>query len=151
MPGPAQKRGNAALWLGLLLTVLGFLSNFLYFLKVPQGMIPWINLILPAVGLVFLLIGLKRAFGQSQLYTGKIWGSVITGLAVLLFAGAVWLFVHVRDVPRSAGAPQIGERIPDFTLPDSSNEPVSLAQLFSSTANSRQPKAVLLIFYRGYW
>lgn len=151
MPDPAQKRGNSALWLGLLLTVLGFLSNFLYFLKVPQGMIPWINLILPAVGLVFLLIGLKRAFGQPQIYTGKVWGSVISGLAVLLFAGAVWLFVHVRDVPHSAGAPQVGERIPDFTLPDSSNQPVSLAQLFSSTANSSQPKTVLLIFYRGYW
>jgi peroxiredoxin len=53
-------------------------------------------------------------------------------LAALFFVGSLWLFIHVRDVPRSAGAPQVGQRVPDFTLPDSTDQPVSLAQLFSA-------------------
>lgn len=151
MPDPVQKQGNSALWLGLLITVLGILSNFFYFLKIPQGIIPWINLVLPAIGLVVLFIGLRRAFGQSEVYSGKIWGSVITGVSILFFSLSVWGFVHSRDVPGSAGAPKVGERVPDFTLPDSTGQQVSLAQLFSAPEGSPQPKAVLLIFYRGYW
>jgi hypothetical protein len=152
IPEPSQKRGNPDLWWGLLFAVLGVLSNFLYFfLKAGQNILPWINLILPAVGLIFLFIGLKRAFGQSAIYRGKIWGSIVTVVAVLFFAGSVWLFVHVRDVPRSAGAPQVGQHLPDFTLPDTQGNPVSLAQLLSGVGSAGQPKALLLIFYRGYW
>jgi hypothetical protein len=72
MPDPNRKQINFALWLGLLITVLGVLSNLLYFSKVPTAMLPWLNLALPAIGLIFLLIGVVRAFGQSQTYRGKI-------------------------------------------------------------------------------
>lgn len=138
-----------------MVTLLGVASNFFYFLKifqaVPQAIIPWINLILPALGALLLIIGLARAFGQSKIYRGKIWGSIVTVLSVLLFAASVWGFVQSRAVPRSAGAPQVGQRVPDFTLPDVNGQPVSLGQLFASPAGGAPPKAVLLIFYRGYW
>jgi hypothetical protein len=75
----------------------------------------------------------------------------VTVLALLLLAGNVVLFRHTRDVPRSAGAPQLGQRVPEFSLPDSSAQPTSLAQLFAASADGSQPKAVLLVFYRGYW
>jgi hypothetical protein len=146
-----KKQTNFALWLGLLITVLAVLSNLLYFLKVPAAALPWLNLTLPAIGLIFLLIGLVRAFGQSQIYRGKIWGSIAAGLAALFLAGSAWLFVQVRNVPRSMGAPQVGQRVPDFTLPDSNGQPVALAQLFAASPGMPQPKAVLLVFYRGYW
>lgn len=151
-----QRRSNSALWIGLLLILLAIVSNFFYFLKpfqsIPQAILPWVNLALPAVGVLFLLIGVKRAFGQSQLYSGKIWGSIVAGISVLLFAGAVWAHVHSRAVPRSTGAPQVGQRIPDFTLQDSNGHPVSLAQLFAPMEEKpTPPKALLLIFYRGYW
>lgn len=155
MASENSKQSNSALWWGLLITVFGVFSNFLYFLKIfqgiPQGIIPWINLAVPAIGVVLLLIGLKRAFGQSQVYGGKIWGSIVTGLSVVLFALSVWGFFHARAVPRSASAPQVGQHVPDFTLPDSAGQPVSLAQLLSASAGDAQPKAVLLIFYRGDW
>ena len=151
MPGPNQKRTNSALWLGLLITVLGPLSNFLYYSKIPAAVLPWLNLAIPAIGLLLVLIGVVRASRQPQLYRGKILGSIFTVLAALLFAGSAWLFIHVRDVPRSAGAPQTGQRVPDFTLPDSTNQTVSLAQLFSAAPGMAQPKALLLVFYRGYW
>lgn len=151
MPEPNQKRTNSALWLGLLITVLGHLTNFLYYSKVPAAVLPWLNLAIPSVGLLLVLIGVARAFREPQLYGGKILGSIFTVLTTLLFAGSVWLFIHVRDVPRSAGAPQVGQSVPNFTLPDSTNQPVSLAQLFSAAPGTAQPKALLLVFYRGYW
>ena len=139
------------LWLGLALLLLAILSNLLYFFKVPAPLLPWVNLTLPILALLFLLIGLVRAFTRSQVYRGKIWGSIVAVLAVLLVVGSVLFFVVARKLPRSGGAPQIGQRVPDFALSDSTGQPTSLAQLFSASAGAPPPKAVLLVFYRGYW
>jgi hypothetical protein len=152
MPDLNQHRANTILWTGLLITVLGLLSNFLYFLNIPQAIIPWINLVVPAIGLVLLLIGLKRAFTQRHIYRGRIWGSIVTLLSLAIFGLSVYGFVHARDVPGSAGAPKVGQKAPDFLLADTRGQSVSLSRLFSDPAGkSSQPKAVLLIFYRGYW
>lgn len=150
---PNQRRGNSALWIGVIITVLGMLSNFLYFLpSMPLAIIPWINLVVPLIGVIVLIIGVKRAFTQSQIYRGKVWGSIVTVLAAGIFALSVFGHIHSREVPPSAGAPKVGQKAPDFTLTDAKGQIVSLAQLLSSpTANSTAPKAVLLIFYRGYW
>jgi hypothetical protein len=147
----SQKRTNRMLWLGLAFLLLAVLSNLLYFLKVPAAPLPWLNLTLPIVALVFLLLGLVRAFRQPQIYKGKIWGSIVTVLAVLLVAASTLFFVGARKLPHSGGAPQIGQRVPDFTLSDSTGQPTSLAQLFSASGDAQPPKAVLLVFYRGYW
>jgi len=52
-----------------------------------------------------------------------------------------------------AETPIVGQKAPDFTLQDTSGHPVTLAQLLSSPVpgSAEPPKAVLLIFYRGYW
>ena len=149
-----QRRTNSALWYGLLITLFGLTTQFFYFLRPPQPIphvLPWINLLVPAIGLIYLFIGLARAFGQPVNYSGKIWGSGVTVTALLLLAGNVVLFRHTREVPQSAGAPQVGQRVPEFTLPDSSGQQTSLSQLFTASADGLQPKAVLLVFYRGYW
>ena len=54
-------------------------------------------------------------------------------------------------LPASTGAPQVGLKAPDFTLTDSNDQPVTLAQLLTEQVNNKPPAAVLLIFYRGYW
>jgi peroxiredoxin len=36
-----------------------------------------------------------------------------------------------RQLPESGAAPQVGEKAPDFTLTDSNNKPVTLAQLLA--------------------
>jgi hypothetical protein len=149
-----QRPTNSALWYGLLITLFGIGSPFFYFLRPPPAIshvLPWINLSLPAIGLIFLSIGLARAFRRSAVYSGKVWGSCATVIALLLLAGNAVLFQKTRDVPNSAGAPQVGQRLPEFTLPDSSGHPTSLSQLFAASADGSQPKAVLLVFYRGYW
>jgi Zn-dependent protease with chaperone function len=152
MPDAAPTRTNSALWLGLSLFLLAILSNFLYFVHLPAAVLPWFNLVLPILALLFLLIGVVRAFRQPQLYRGKILGTSLTILAAMLAAASVAFFIGARHIPASAGAPQVGQRAPDFTLPDSTGRPVTLAQLFSPVPGASQPpKAVLLVFYRGYW
>src|SRR5262249_16051879 len=108
----------------------------------------------PALGVVFFLLGLKRAFGQPEMYRGKILGSILGVLSVLLFGLSIVSVVHARDLPVSAGAPRVGQKAPDFTLPDTSGNSVSLSQMLAApidAASGKAPKAVLLVFYRGYW
>lgn len=153
MQDQPQKQSNAMLWTGLAFILLAIVSNLLSFFKLSPALLPWVNLALPIVALGFLLVGLVRAFRQPQIYKGKIWGSTVTVLAVLLVAASTLFFVGARKLPRSVGAPQVSQRVPDFTLSDSTGQPTSLAQLFSApaTAGAPPPKAVLLVFYRGYW
>ena len=151
MDTTARKR-TLAPWLGLLLTALGLLSNGLTFVGFPAATVPWISLLLSLTGFVVVLIGLWRGFGKSTVYTGKISGSVAGVLSLLFLAGSISFFWGARHIPaQSASAPQVGQRVPDFTLPDSTGHSVSLTQLFSATAGKEQPKALLLVFYRGYW
>lgn len=138
-------------WLGFLVTVLGFASNFLYWLPIPPRIIPWINLALPLIGLVWVIVGLRRFWPGAKLRR-KALGVVVGLLSAAVMVLSVWGHVHSREVPASAGAPQVGQRVPDFTLQDSTGQAVSLSQLLTSPmANSAPPKAVLLVFYRGYW
>ena len=62
---------------------------------------------------------------------------------LLLIGGAWFNFVAAR-VPDTPTALRVGERPPDFTLPDAAGRPVSLADF-------RGKKPVVLVFYRGYW
>jgi hypothetical protein len=139
-------------WVGLLLTVLGLLSNGLPFVGFPAAPVPWISLVLSLTGFVVVLVGLWRVFGESAVHNGKISGSVAAMFSLLFLAGSTFFFWSARHIPvQSAAAPQVGQRAPDFTLPDSAGNSVSLTQLFSASAGKEQPKALLLVFYRGYW
>ena len=149
---PDIQRRNTALWAGFALIVVALLSQGLYFTRIPgQHVFPWINLALAGVAVFLLVIGLVRAFRQPQVYRGKISGSVLTvvSLAVLVFT--ITMFVQVRNLPAPSGALQVGMKAPDFTLKDSNGQQVSLTQLLSTPVGSSQPKAALLVFYRGYW
>jgi peroxiredoxin len=51
-------------------------------------------------------------------------------------------------VPASSGAPRVGQLAPDFLLLDQNGKPVGLGDLLRGPSG---PKAVVLIFYRGFW
>lgn len=144
---------SSALWWGIAITVLGALSNGLYFLNPPgQAALPWINLVVPIAGLIIVLAGLWPAFTQPARYAGKWLGTIFAAICLVLAGGSTFGFFHARDLPVSAGAPRVGQKAPDFTLVNSDGETVSLAQLLSGSGRRPDPpKAVLLIFYRGYW
>src|SRR5437763_9331419 len=156
MTDTIQRRRNGALWAGGILTVIAVLSQGMFFLNMAgQRIIPWLNLLLAAIAVVYFVIGLRRSYTQPQTYRGKIAGSIFGTISVALLGLTVWGFLHARDMPASAGAPKVGEKAPEFTLTDTNGQPVSLTQLLTtSPGNSSQgahPRAVLLVFYRGYW
>lgn len=147
-----ERRRNPALWLGLILAIVSLLSQGLFFLGVPgQRALPWLALTLATLAVVVVSVGVKRAFIQPQLYRGRITGSIIIVISVLLFAVTFFGFVTARKLPGTAGVPEVGQKAPDFTLADTNGQEVSLAQLLSTPVGNAQPKAVLLVFYRGYW
>jgi hypothetical protein len=142
---------------GVVFLFLTILSNVpqLYGMNAPGlQFLPWVSVALPGIALVCFVVGLRRAFAQPAVYRGKIWGSIVGVLSVLLFAGSVWGYYHAKDLPASNGAPRIGQKAPDFTLTDTSGNPVTLSALLTTpidAASAKTPKGVLLVFYRGYW
>src|SRR5215218_3209280 len=104
---------------GLVLCGIAFLSYPLFFARFPATRdVPWVNWLLFALGLGMVGAGIARAFRQPERYRGRIMGPAfgVLSLAVLGF----FLFMTLsfaRQLPQSAGAPKVGEKAPDFTLP----------------------------------
>lgn len=148
-----MKRLNWQIWAGFVLSLVAGLSYpFLFYGWEVTRDYAWANLILFVPAMVLLILGLRRAFKPDKGMVAKIFSSLAAALGVLLFAGLLFLvFVGLRWLPASAGAPQVGQKTPDFTLTDSNDKPVTLAQLLSEPINNKPPRGVLLIFYRGYW
>jgi hypothetical protein len=104
------------------------------------------------VAAVLLLVGVRRAFSPGWSRKSKIAGAVLATLSVVAFGFFVFsTFIMSKRLPSSHGAPQIGQKAPDFRLADTHGQPVSLAELLSSPIKGKAPKGVLLVFYRGYW
>ena len=148
-----MKKINWQIWTGFLLSLAaGFSYEFLFVRWPITRDFPWANLLLFAIAMVLLFLGLRRAFKPDKRIVSKIFSSLAAALGVLMLAGLLFaVFVFGRWLPESVGAAQVGQKAPDFSLTDSNNQPVTLAQLLSKPINNRPPKGVLLIFYRGYW
>ena len=153
-----QRRMNWPLWAGFLLSLAALGSYPLFFAQFPVTRdVPWVNYLMFGVAAVMLTAGLRRAFSSQALYRGKIAGPILTVASVAVMGFFVFLvFFESRRLPASHGAPQVGRKAPDFTLPDINGNPVSLSSLLAeaqATAadNGKPTRSVLLIFYRGYW
>ena len=147
----ARRRNVAPLW-GLVFAIGAIGCNIAFFASPRlQGALPLLGLLFAALALTFLVAGLWRAFGRPQVYRGRVPSVVLSVVALLVIAVTAFAHVSARRLPGSTAAPQVGQRVPDFTLSDTSGKPVSLDQLLAASSGSPAPKAVLLIFYRGYW
>jgi hypothetical protein len=148
-----MKKINWQIWTGFVLSLLAAFSYpFLFVRWAVTREFPWANLILFAIALVLLLFGLRRAFKPDKRIVSKIFSSLAAVFGVFLLAGLLFMiYVMGSWLPRSAAAPQVGQKAPDFTLTDSADKPVALAQLLTEPINNKPPRGVLLIFYRGYW
>lgn len=174
MPELIQRRRNWASWYGLLLALVAILSNAGFFLALPgQKAIPFLSWTLAVIALVFAITGVMRPFRQPQVYGGKLSSSILGVISLLIVALVVFASVQSRKLPASTEAPQPGQKAPDFALADTNGTKVSLGQLLGNRSDSPSavppsavttsatsssgasaaaaPKAVLLIFYRGYW
>ena len=182
------RQRNWAPWIALLLALSALLSNAGYFMGLPgQRALPWLSVALAIAALGCAAVGIMRAFRKPQVYGGKV-SSPILGVLSLLICGLVAIAaVTSRALPSSAAAPQVGQKVPDFTLADTNGNKVSLDQLLGkadaatktvslvapprevmeslkkeklgmanqsspvAAGSAAPPKAVLLVFYRGYW
>jgi hypothetical protein len=148
-----MKRLNWPIWLGFLLSLFALLSYPFVFINWPVTRdFPWVNLLLFAIAVVLLFVGLRRAFSPGRRRISKIVAPVVASLGILILGLFLFsFFVASRWLPGSRGAPQVGQKAPDFTLADTTNKQVSLASLLSEPINGKPAKGVLMIFYRGYW
>lgn len=150
-----ERSRNWSLWVGFLLCLAASVSYLAVFDKFAVTRdVPWASFLIFGVGGVFLLLGLRRAFGTPERYKGKIAGPVLSVLSLALVGlFCFFVFYLTRQLPASSGAPRVGQKAPDFVLADASDQPVSLSSLLSTPmANSgKPPRGVVLIFYRGYW
>jgi len=145
--GRMRRSWNFLTWAGFGFTLVAAISYVPIFARFPATRdVPWANLLLFLLGGWVLAAGIKRAYGEPERYSGKVSGAVLGVLALALFGLFCWgNFVFARRVPSSIGAPQPGQAAPDFTLPDATGKAVTLSELRKAN------RAVLLIFYRGYW
>ena len=149
------RRFNWPLWVGLLVTLIGGFSYIAVFIWFPITRdFPWVNLLLFLVALVFLWQGVRRGFARDRAHPkrSKIMTTLVTTFSVAIIALFLFsYFVFARWLPPSTGAPHVGQKVPEFTLPDSTGKQVSLNELLTTPIDGKAPKGVLLIFYRGYW
>ncbi len=149
-----MKRINWQIWAGLILSLLGLFSYPIIFVRWPLTReFPWANLLIFAISFVFLFLGLRRAFKPDKRIVLKIFSSLAAAFGVLMLAALLFvIYVMGSWLPKSAGAPQVGQKAPGFTLTDANDKTVTLSQLLTEPFNDNTPpKGVLLIFYRGYW
>ena len=132
-------------WAALPLSVVAFLSYPLFFLRWPiTREVPWANFALFAIVAALIAIGLKRAFAPGPRRILRAVSSVIpAGLSIAIFVMFLnVIFVDAYRLPVSAGAPQVGQRAPEFTLLDVNSAPVALSEILAPPA-----KGALIVFY----
>jgi hypothetical protein len=131
-----------------------FVSYPTFFVFIPETRdFPWVTLLLFFLGAILLGVGLKRAFQQPNLYRGKVLGSILATISTLAFVFFVFgIFYMARLSPASSATPRIGEKAPEFTLPDQHGKLVTLTEILSNSGEtSTRANGALLIFYRGHW
>lgn len=133
------------LFIGLVLSLGGFLSYFLYFSRFPALRdFPWVNLPLIIVGLILSLSGTYKIFkGSSGFFLKSIGtGGLVLSIACLgLFS--YYVFVMSGTMPTVGVIPAVGTVAPSIVLVDQGGKTITL--------ESFKGKQVVVAFYRGYW
>ncbi|HXE74076.1 MAG TPA: hypothetical protein VNN18_00380 [Candidatus Xenobia bacterium] len=139
---------------GFIIVAAAFLSYYLYFAYFPVTRdVPWLSFGFFALGLVVLGAGVRRAFAQPGRWFAKLAAGLLSVLSVLILGFFIFHIVSLSaQLPASKGAPKVGVKAPNFTLPDTNNQPVTLSEVVTSLGNEPgKDHYVLLVFYRGYW
>ncbi len=139
-----------------LLTLAAFFTYFAVFVWFPVTRdFPWANLL---IFLIAVDCCCSLAFAAVLHPTARIrrFRRLFHRLLRLLSSTCLCVFrfcgFYCRTVAAGFdGAPQVGQKAPDFTLTDTTGRQVSLNELLTTPINGTAPKGVLLVFYRGYW
>lgn len=142
-----KRRWNILIWAGFAIVLIALVSYIPVFVPYPATRdIPWVNYLLFLIGGVLLAAGVRRAFRDPAHYRGKISGAILTSLSVLLFALFVVIVTYFsKQIPSAATALAVNQKAPAFVLADTAGKQVSSAGLL------KDHRALVLVFYRGYW
>ena len=142
-----KRSWNLPIWIGFAIVLVALGSYVPIFVKFAVTRdVPWVNYLLLLLGIGVLALGLRRAYLEPLRYRGKVSGSILGAAAVVLAGAFVMFTVYLtKQIPSSESALHLGERAPAFTLRNADGKPVTLSDLMS------KHRAVVLIFYRGYW
>jgi hypothetical protein len=157
-PATVRRSWNWRIWVGFLAVLAAFVSYPLIFYRYPiTRNFPWVNWLLFFAAAWLLCAGVQRARREVTKYRGKIAGIVLVVLSAALAALFAFGTIYAtRLLPASKDAPRVGAKAPEFSLTDTSGKTITLAELLSEPmpekeAAGAKPRAVALIFYRGYW
>jgi AhpC/TSA family len=144
---------NWPLWTGFLLAVVALISYPFFFVRFPATRdFPWATFLLFAVAAVLLVTGVRRTSADNATRGRRVVARILSSFGLVIFVLFVFsFFIAGRRLPASLGAPQVGQKAPDFRLADTEGKTVSLSDLLSTPVAGHAPKGVLLVFYRGYW
>jgi hypothetical protein len=146
---------NWRLWVGFILSILALITYARWVLDIRD--VFWLSVAIFVVAGAFLVVGLRRAFSQPDAYRGRLAGPILTGFSVLILALLVSAnYLVGKHFPAARNAPKVGQPAPAFSLVNTAGKTVLLADVLSTpiadpSGSARPPKAVLLVFYRGYW
>ena len=142
-----KRRANILIWAGFVVAIAALVSYIPLFAQFPLTRdVPWVNLLLFFVAVCFLAAGLDRAYRKPDVYRGKISGTIL-GVLTLLMLGffCFGVFYASKQIPESRDALRAGQRAETFALMNGNGKQVALADLLKNN------RGALLIFYRGYW
>jgi hypothetical protein len=142
-----KRRQNVPTWAGFAIVIVALVSYIPIFTLFPVTRdIPWANYLLFLLGGGLLAVGVKRAFRDPEHYRGKISGSILAVLSVLLFGFFVGGILYFgKQIPSAERALRPGQPAPSFVLQDITGKRVASSELLKGN------RAVVLVFYRGYW
>jgi hypothetical protein len=142
-----KRHWNVSIWAGFAIVIVALVSYIPIFALFPVTRdIPWANYLLFLLGDGLLAVGVRRAFRDPEHYRGKISGSALAVLSVLLFGfflGSILYFA--KQIPSAESALRPGQPAPPFVLQDIAGKQVASSELLKGH------RAVVLVFYRGYW
>lgn len=142
-----SRRRNVLIWAGFAIAVVALVSYIPVFAQFPITRdIPWVNYLLFVVAICLVAVGLRRAFREPGVYRGKISGSILLAISLLLLGFFCFSIFYIsKQVPASSDALRPGQPAANFTLVNADGKQVALSDLLKGN------RGVLLIFYRGYW
>jgi len=142
-----KRHWNSPIWAGFAIVIVALVSYIPIFVRFPVTRdVPWANYLLYLLGGGLLAVGVRRAFQAPEQYRGKISGSILAVLSVLLLGFFVVSILYLaKQIPSAERALRPGQPAPPFVLQDITGRQVASSELLKGH------RAVVLVFYRGYW
>ena len=138
-------KSTALSWAGGVISIIGFLSYFLYFARFPSLRdTPWLNTLLIIMGLFISIYGVKSLFAGERTLLATVFAILPLIVGVAALALLLWYsYVLSATMPITQSSPAVGAKAPQFALKNHEGKEVKLSDYLG--------RRVIMVFYRGFW